>query len=162
VAITVRTIYGMLAAGAVLFLASAALAIYTWRNSGSVPTSDPVASVQQLMQAVVVPSSRAIYDAVSTTVTVDGTEERVPRTDREWQVVGSHAQALVEAANLLKVRGRARDGGDWIRMSDAMAKGATIAYRAAKQKDPEALLAAGEVLNNSCDSCHRNYDVPVQ
>jgi cytochrome c556 len=42
-----------------------------------------------------------------------------------------------------------------------MAKAAMQAYRAAEKHDPEALLAAGEALNHSCDSCHRNYDVPV-
>jgi cell division septal protein FtsQ len=28
-------------------------------------------------------------------------------------------------------------------------------------KDPEAILAAGEQLNNSCDNCHRKFQVPV-
>lgn len=157
-----RTIYGLLVVSGLMFVSGLTMLVLAARGSG--PTSDatPSATVKQLMQGLVVPASRAIYDAVSTTVTEKGTVDVFPRNDREWEVVGSHAMALVEAANLLKVGGRARDSRDWIRMSDAMAKAAMQSYRASERKSTEALLAAGEILNNSCESCHRNYDIPVE
>ncbi len=62
----------------------------------------------------------------------------------------------------MKVDGRAKDATDWMRMSDAMATAAMQSYRATEKKDVEALLASGEVLNNSCDNCHRRYEAPVE
>jgi hypothetical protein len=158
----VRTIYGILIVSLLLFAGGVVFFVLGIRAAGQAPAAAPAASVKQIMRGIVAPASTAIYDAVSTTVTEQGTKDVFPRNDRDWERVGSSAMALVEAANLLKVEGRARDGGDWPRMSDAMVKAAMQSYRAAERKDTEALLAAGEVLNNSCDSCHRNYEVVVE
>jgi hypothetical protein len=157
-----RTIFGLLAIGLLTFVAGLVFFLLAARSASREPMAAPVASVSQIMRGMVVPASNGVYNAVSTTVTAQGTQEVFPRNDREWQGVGASAVTLVEAANLLKLDGRARDRGDWMRMSDAMSKAAMLAYRATERKDIEALLAAGEVLNNSCDSCHRNYDVPVE
>lgn len=157
-----RTIYGLLVIGLLTLAAGVVLIVMSVRATGSGSMPESAATVKQLMQGIVVPASAAVYNAVSTTVTDKGTQEVFPRNDREWEIVGSQAMALVEAAGLLKVDGRARDGSDWMRMSDAMSKAAMLTYRATQRKDVEALLAAGEVLNNSCDSCHRNYDIPVE
>jgi hypothetical protein len=157
-----RTIYGLLLVSALMFVSGVTFLVLAARQSGKAPAAAPVASVKQLMQGMVTPASAAIYNAVSTTVTEKGTEEVFPRNDREWEIVGSHAMVLVEAANLLKADGRARDSSDWLRMADAMATAARQSYRATEQKSTEALLASGEVLNNSCDSCHRNYEVAVE
>lgn len=157
-----RTIYGILIVSALLFIGSVAFVVVGIRNAAAPAASSPVATVKQIMRGIVVPASNVVYNAVATTVTKEGTQETVPRTDRDWENVGSNAVALVEAANLLKVGGRAKDRSDWPRMADAMAKAAMQAYRATEAKNAEALLAAGEVLNSSCESCHRNYDVLVE
>ena len=157
-----RTIYGILVISLLTFVAGVVFFVLGIRSTTMDTTAAPAATVKQIMRGIVVPASTAVYDAVSTTVTQQGTTEVFPRNDAEWERVGSSAMAIVEAANLLKAGGRARDRGDWLRMSDAMVKGAMQSYRAAERKDVEALLAAGEALNNSCDSCHRNYDVPVE
>jgi hypothetical protein len=158
----VRTIYGILAVSLVMFVAGVVFFVFGIRNAAQAPPAAPVASVKQIMRGIVAPASAAIYNAVSTTVTEKGTEDVQPRNDREWEAVGSSAIVLVEAANLLKIEGRAKDQGDWLRMSDALAKAAMQSYRAAEKKSVEGLLASGEVLNNSCDSCHRNYEVVVE
>ena len=157
-----RTIYGILVLSLLSVVASAVLFVLAIRVGEQAPPAAPVATVKQIMRGMIAPVSTAIYNAVSTTVTEKGTEDVQPRNDREWEAVASEAVALVEAANLLKVEGRAKDHGDWMRMSDALAKAAMQSYRAAEQKSVEGLLAAGEVLNNSCDSCHRNYEVVVE
>ena len=159
---SVRTIYTILLVSLVTFVAGVVFFVLAIRHAEEAPAAAPVASVKQIMRGIVAPASTAIYNAVSTTVTDKGTEDVQPRNDREWEAVGSSAVALVEAANLLKVEGRAKDHGDWMRMSDALAKAAMQSYRAAEQKSVEGLLASGEVLNNSCDSCHRNYEVVVE
>ena len=157
-----RTIYGLLIISLLMFVTGLAFIVLGARNAGKAPASAPVASVKQIMQGMVTPASNAVYNAVSTTVTQKGTEEVFPRNDREWQIVGSNAMTLIEAANLLKVDGRAKDNDAWVRMSDAMSTAAMQSYRATEKKDVDALLASGEVLNNSCDSCHRNYEVAIE
>jgi hypothetical protein len=156
-----RTIYGLLVVSLLMFLSGVTFIVLGAREAGKAPAAAPVASVKQLMQGIVIPASAVIYNAVSTTVTEKGTEEVFPRNDQEWENVGSNALALIEAANLLKVDGRAKDADDWMRMSDAMATGARQSFEATQKKDIEALLASGETLNNSCDGCHRRYEAPV-
>jgi len=157
-----RTIYALLAISLLTFISGIVFIVLGARNGGKAPAAAPAASVKQIMDGIVTPASNAIYNAVSTTVTTKGTEEVFPKNDKEWAIVGSHAMVLVEAANMLKVDGRAKDSGDWMRMSDAMSTAAMQSYRAAEKKDVEALLASGETLNNSCDSCHRNYEVAIE
>jgi hypothetical protein len=157
-----RTIYGLLVISLLLFLGGIAFIVLAARDAGKAPAAAPVATIKQMMQGIVTPASAAIYNAVSTTITEKGTEEIFPRNDREWEIVGSHALALVEASNLMKVNGRAKDSTDWMRLSDTMATAAMQSYRATEKKDVDALLASGEALNNSCDSCHRRYEAPVE
>jgi hypothetical protein len=157
-----RTIYGLLIVSLMTFLSGIAFIVLAAKDAGNAPAAPPVASVKQMMQGIITPASGTIYNAVSTTITEKGMDEVFPRNDREWENVGSSALALIEAANLLKVDGRAMDKSDWFRLSDAMATAAQQAYQATQKKDVEALLASGEGLNNSCDSCHRRYEAPVE
>jgi len=70
------------------------------------PAIKPVATVQDLMLAIVDPSADFIFGAVATTISIRGTETKAPQNDNEWAVVRNHALTLVEAANLLMVGGR--------------------------------------------------------
>src|SRR5690349_24354894 len=113
-----RTIYGLLVVSALMFIGGITFIVLGARNAAKTPTAPPVVNVKQLMQGLVTPASAAIYNSVSTTVTAQGTEEVFPRNDREWEIVGSHALMLIEAANLMKVDGLAKDSDTWIRLSD--------------------------------------------
>jgi cytochrome c556 len=42
-------------------------------------------------------------------------------------------------------------------MARAMADAALVVVKATEAKDPQAVLAAGEPLNESCDACHAQY-----
>jgi cytochrome c556 len=59
------------------------------------------------------------------------------------------------------MEGRAKEG-DWSLIATAMGAAAADARAAAQKKDPEGILSAGEKLNNSCDNCHRKYQVAVE
>ena len=117
----------------------------------------PVASVKQIMDGIIAPSARVVFDAVSTIVDGTGIHENQPRTDGEWEAVGASAAALIEAANLLMMGERAIDRGDWLKMSRAMADAGGAALKAAEAKNPEGILEAGEVVNETCDNCHQRY-----
>ena len=66
-------------------------------------TIKAVATVQDLMLALVDPNADAIFGAVATTISIRGTETKAPKNDNEWAVVRNHALTLVETGNLLKI-----------------------------------------------------------
>src|SRR5712692_7982004 len=57
----------------------------------------PSASVKQIMKGIVGPSANTVYNAVGSTVSAKGVEERAPKTDAEWEAVGDSAAALIES-----------------------------------------------------------------
>ncbi len=120
-------------------------------------TVTPVASVKQIMQGIVQPAATTVFNAVSFSVTLKGTEEKAPRTEEEWEVVGNSAAALIESGNLLLIGNRAVDKGDWVKMSQAQIDAGKIVLKAVQAKSAEGVLAAGEAVNESCDNCHRKY-----
>jgi hypothetical protein len=121
------------------------------------PTIPPVASVKQLMDGIIQPSATVVFESVGTIVDATGIHEQQPRTDTEWAAVGASAASLVEGANLLLTGDRAVDQGEWVKMTRAMADAAMVVVKATEAKDPQAVLAAGEPLNASCDACHAQY-----
>jgi hypothetical protein len=117
----------------------------------------PVASVKQIMNAIVAPGAVAVFESISTVVDDTGIHETLPDTDEEWAGVGANAAALIESANLLVMGDRAIDRGEWVTMSRAMADAGSAALKAANAKDVQGVLNAGEILNASCDNCHQAY-----
>ena len=63
----------------------------------------PVASVTQIMQAMVVPSSNALFDV----------PRNPPVDERGWAAVRNHAIVLAESGNLLLIGDRAQDSEVW-------------------------------------------------
>ena len=157
-----RTTYGLLAVSLLLFLFGIWFVLAGVRSAGGPPAAPPVATVAELMDGIVSPASNVVYQSVATTVTREGTQEIRPKNDREWARVAGNAASIIEASELLKAAGRAKDAGDWLMIATAMGTAATEARTAAQKKDAEGILAAGERLNNSCDNCHRKYQVTVE
>jgi hypothetical protein len=156
-----RTTYGLLIVSLLLFVFGIWFAIAGARGASVQPAAPPVASVLELMDGLVVPAAQTIWDSVSTTVSSEGVQETRPKDDREWQRVAGNAAALIEASQLLQVEGRARESEDWATIAKAMGDAAVQVRAAAQKKDPEAILASGEQLYNSCDNCHRKFQVPL-
>jgi hypothetical protein len=121
------------------------------------PVTTPIATVKQIMKGIVTPAAMVVFNSVSTTVSIRGTEEKFPRTDEEWEEVGNSAAALIESGNLLLLGSRAIDKEDWVKMSQALIESGKLALKATEDRSAEGVLAAGEQINSSCDSCHRRY-----
>ena len=122
-----------------------------------VRAAEPLATVKQIMQGMVMPASSVIWDSVSTIVSEAGVEEKMPRTDAEWEEVGTSAAMLVESANLLLQGPRAVDTGDWPKMARAMADSAKKALQAVEARSTQGILDVGEEINKTCDNCHERY-----
>lgn len=151
------------------------------------PAFQPTASIQDLMASIVEPSADVLWNAVSSEVTAKGVEEQQPRTAEQWQAVRRQAIALQEAGNLLLVRGRAvvhpgkvtEDAGvegvstpEQVQAAiaanqaayDAAARllhdTAAEAVRAIDKRDVQALVLAGERIDQACEQCHSTFWYP--
>jgi hypothetical protein len=121
------------------------------------PPFKPVVDVKQLMQGIVDPSADVVWESVATIITKDGIEDRRPHTQDEWDHVRNHAMILTEAGNLLMMAPRAKDGGDWMKMSQDLVDKAAIALRAAEGKNVEGLYDIGGPIDETCENCHKKY-----
>src|SRR5207247_1652641 len=114
-----------------------------------------------------------------------GVEEKFPRTDEEWKQVRRHAIMLLEATNLLQMPGRHvakpgekaddpkvelapekiedminKDHESFNKFARALHDATMDAFKAIEAKDKEALLNAGDGIDNACEKCHLEYWYP--
>jgi hypothetical protein len=154
-----RIIHWLYLVTVLLFLASVGLFVMGASADARIAQeAAAVATVKQVMDGIVAPAAGKVFDSVATIVTFAGTEDRQPRTEAEWALVGANAAAIVESGNLLLMGNRLIDEDEWITMTRAMMDAAIISLKATEARDPEALLNSGEALNESCDTCHMKYD----
>jgi hypothetical protein len=127
---------------------------------GSAPTAAPqapvpppntpfrlIATVQQLMLAVLEPTSNAVFRV----------EVEAPNDTREWNAVTNAALALAEAGNLLMLPGRARDSEGWMRHAQSLVDVSVAAMKAAEARNAEKVVAIGYEINDVCRNCHVQY-----
>ena len=118
---------------------------------GVSPTQDiapkPVASVTQLMRAMVIPASNALFDVA----------RNEPETDEAWGAVKNQAVILAESGNLLLMRQRARDSEVWLSTSRALVEAGEEALKAAEAENAAAVAEAGNQIIEACESCHEKH-----
>src|SRR5436190_12605612 len=161
-----RTIYWLFAVSAALFISGIGFIIAGERTAraatpaaaaATAPETQPVATVKQIMIGITNPAAYVVYEAVGTKSTATGIEEIAPKTDEEWQKVGSAGAAVVESGNLMLMGGRAIDKGDWLKMTRDMMEQGKKAMAAAAAKNKDKIVEAGGDLNTTCDNCHARY-----
>ena len=112
----------------------------------------PAASVKQLMLDLIHPSSNDILLAIYRGGPPGGT-----RDEKDWAAVRRAALTLAESGNMLMMRGRARDQGDWMKDAKLLVDAGNAAYKAAQAKDGSALAALAGAVDASCTTCHKQY-----
>jgi len=136
------------------------------------------------MDGIIDPAADTIWNSVSTTITMQGKEEKAPHTDDEWTTVRRSALQLLEASNLLLIPGRhvakpgerneqgielqpdeiekfiSQDRQAWIAFAHGLHDAATLAINAADAKDAAKVLESGEQIDNACERCHQRYWYP--
>lgn len=122
------------------------------------PAFKPVATVDQVMDGIIIPSSQAIFDAV---VYSNGELVQSPKTDDDWYNLRIHAIALAEAGNLLMMAPRAVDNSDWMTFATALVDQGVATAKAAEAKDIQALLKTGGDMYTVCTGCHDKY-IPME
>ena len=106
-----------------------------------------VGTVLQVMHAIVIPASDAVFAA--------GGE--APKDDKGWTALQNQAIALAESGNLLMLGDRVKDTGDWLKMSRALVDAAATALKAAQAQNANALSTASDAVYDTCESCHSKY-----
>jgi hypothetical protein len=159
-----KIVHWLFVVSVALFVSGIGFIVSGARAARQVPAADtaaisltPVASVKQIMKGIVGPAANVVFNAVSTTVSSKGTEEKAPQTEAEWETVGNSAAALIESGNLMLIGSRVVDKGDWVKQSQAMMEAGRVALKAVQDKSADQLLASGEAVNMSCDGCHLKY-----
>jgi len=106
-----------------------------------------VGNMSQLMVDIIYPASDAIFYV----------ERNPPKNEVQWNTLQGTALTLAESGNLLMMEGRARDQGDWIKDSKLLVDVGAAAYKAARARNLEGILALNDQLNDACVACHRQY-----
>ena len=110
-------------------------------------TTTPVASIKQLQEAMVSPSSDVIFNV----------GRAAPENDAEWLVVRNAAVILAEAGNLFMLEDRARDADLWMELAGELVESGRDALVAAEARNVDGLLQAGDRIAAACEACHQPY-----
>jgi len=123
------------------------------------PMFQPVGTVLQIMQGVVVPNSDVVFKVTS----------KPPKDDKDWAAIQNSALTLAEAGNLLLIPGRAavyksdidadlkKGNGDWVKYAKALTVMSTKAFHAASAKDIKELDTITDDIEATCENCHAMY-----
>jgi cytochrome c556 len=153
-----KTIHWLYTVTILLFITGVGFVVVgakTSQHSSSLVT--PIASMKEIMNGMVEPGSEAVFNAVQTTVTKQGTEEKKPKDEAEWQALTNKAALLVEAGSLMLVDGRLKDKGDWVKFTQEYITASKAALDAARARKADGVFNAGEAIDKSCDVCHMKY-----
>lgn len=151
------------------------------------PAFKPIATIQDLMVAVVDPAADLLWESVGTELSKDGLVEKQPHTDEEWLAVRKQALVLVESANLLLIPDRAvvaaggkledahvpgilspeeaqkairEDRAGYIKAVDGFHEAAVLALKAIDSRNVAGLLEAGSRIQQACENCHVKFWYP--
>jgi hypothetical protein len=111
------------------------------------PKLETFATTRQVMLGITIPTSDVIFQVGA----------KAPADDKEWEKVAANAAALAESANLLMVGTRVVDHDEWIKDAQALIATAKEAGQAAQEKNVDKVLAAGDKIYETCDTCHKKY-----
>ena len=109
-----------------------------------------VATTAEVMSAIVVPSSTAVFKAAAD----------APKTDSDWATLRAQALVLAESGNLLMIGSRARDAGAWTLAAAALRDTADAVVKAVGARNATTLADAGDRVYETCEQCHSRYFPP--
>ena len=124
------------------------IATQSFGQSPSPSAVPPAATMRQLMLDMIYPASNDLLLHIY---------RGGPKDESDWAAVRRDAMNLEESGNLLMMPGRARDQEDWATHVKMLADAGTSAYKAAAEKNAQALAAVAGPLDAACTSCHKQY-----
>jgi hypothetical protein len=120
------------------------------------PGISPATSVNAMMVGVVDHAAHHIWDL--------GRDGMAPVTDEDWDEVWHASVQLISAAAAITTGGTTGSMDDvWVRdprwrnWAQALMNAAVMAYDAARKRDLEGVLWAGDPLVVACEGCHSQF-----
>lgn len=123
----------------------------------ALPPFDTSVSMKDLMENLMDPAADVVWESVGTIMTKEGTFERAPANDDEWNTVKAGAIRLVEAGNLLLIPARTGGSEEWVSLARAMIAQSKRAIKAAEDHDKQATFDIGADIYESCVNCHKRF-----
>ena len=128
----------------------------------ALPPFDTTVSVKDLMANMMDPTADVVWESVGTIMTKEGTFERAPQTDEEWNNVKAHAIMLVESGNLLMLPARSGGNPEWIALAQDLITQSKRMITAAEQHDRQAVFDVGADIYDRCVNCHKKFDPAIR
>jgi len=82
------------------------LIVLTSGCNGKQPDATTSPTIREIMASTVVTNTDTLFNAVSSSVTPHGVEEKAPQTDAEWADLLQKLKAVIEASDLIVTPGR--------------------------------------------------------
>ena len=145
----------------------------------------PVATIREVMNSVIDPSVDVVWNSVASVVNQKGLADRAPVGDEDWAEVRRHALIVSEAANLLLMRDRPvappgatsqapgveltpdeiralidKNPDGWNFYVQQLQDSLKPALAAIDARNPQALVDAGEKIDETCENCHQVFWFP--
>jgi hypothetical protein len=127
----------------------------------ALPPFDTTLSVKEVMANIMDPNADTIWESVGTIMTKEGTFEKAPASDDEWNQVKASAMTLVETGNLLMIPVRSGGDAEWVKLTQAMIEQSKRVIKAASDHDKDATFNVGADLYDSCVNCHKRFDPAI-
>lgn len=176
------------AALVMLLALSATVVSYAQSPAAAPTTTKPKLTLQEIMLAVIDPNIDPVWNSVATIVTSNGTEERRPKTDKDWKLIKGHALKALEAADLLLIKGLQvapkgantsasgsveltapeiqklieANRGDYVKRVDQLRDAVQLVITAIDKKDVDELVRTGGIVEHACEACHSQFWYPDQ
>jgi hypothetical protein len=146
------------------FAAAALLFAVSCSSTPAAPAMPPFetsVSTKDLMANVMDPTADIVWESVGTIMTKEGTFEKAPQTDEEWNSVKSSAILLAEARNLLMIP--SRSGGNDERNTRAvdLIPQSQRMIKAIDAHDKKGVFDVGADIYESCVNCHKRFDPAI-
>jgi cytochrome c556 len=103
----------------------------------------------------------AMIEMDAETVWNIGLDENAPKTDEDWKKFEYAAIGLVQTTKLLMTSHLAKDQGKWKEESQKLLDTALVIQKAVREKNRDAVMEAGNKMNDDCSSCHKLYFNPT-
>ena len=146
----------------------------------------PVGTVREIMHGIVEYNAFKIFNSVAVTVTIEGTSEKQPTTDEEWDDVLHAALALSESPNLILTPGRTisapadidkaagpdeltprqiqakidANRDSWLKHLTDLQNVGKETMIVVNNKDVKGLFQIGEKIDAVCENCHMEFWYP--
>jgi hypothetical protein len=109
--------------------------------------ADEAPTTREIMLALTIPTSDVVF----------GVGSKEPASALEWERVVANAMLLAESGRLLQTQGRDPGAPEWRAFAQSLVASARQAAAAARAKDVDRTLDAGNTLYESCEGCHAKF-----